>query len=206
MPRSFRAALSDGHRAEREWVQRMRRDGFAVCHGKKLVLTKHDVTKDYCDTPDAGVLLTVELKERRLKFTCPEDYPYETVFVSATRSVGMASHRPFAVVFVSSVTKAWVWLCMLDKDATWTERTVHDSTRSHDMGMLVAPKSALRPAKQLMDYLVTHRGLEVVDGDATLFVTGGGAAEERERYVKKTYPSIRSRAGETDQEAHWDMG
>ena len=38
VPRSFRHSLTDGHRAERQWVDRQRQDGLSVAHGRKLVL------------------------------------------------------------------------------------------------------------------------------------------------------------------------
>lgn len=206
MHRSFRHSLNDGHRAERQWVDRQRQDGLSVAHGRKLLLTKHDKANDHCGTPDAAVLMTVEIKERRLKFTCPEDYPYETVFVNAARSLEKESLHPFAYVFLSSFTGEWVWITPLDRDETWTEQTVRDTTRGHDMGMLVAPKKFLRPSSQLTNLLVPHRYLEVVDGDTALFREGGGEVEERERFVAETDPSPRGRGRKTESQDHWNVG
>jgi hypothetical protein len=206
MSRSFRTALTSGHRAERAWVDGRRKDGLAVAHGRKLVLTKHDAANDHCGTPDAAVLMTVEIKERRLRFSSPDDYPYDTVFVNATRSLEKETLRPFAYVFVSSFTGAWVWLTPLDRDESWTERVVTDTTRGHDMGMLVAPKRFLRPAEQLTALLVPHSLLEGVDGDTSLFVVGGGKVEERERYVAQTDPCARGRGRKDGGKTHWDVG
>jgi hypothetical protein len=170
------------------------------------VLTNHDKANDHCGTPDAAVLFTVEIKERRLRFTSPSDYPYETVFVNATRSIEKETLRPFAYIFVSSVTGAWVWLTPLDRDETWTTQIVTDKTRGHDMGMLVAPKKFLRPAEQLTQFLVPHSLLEGVDGDTSLFVVGGGKVEERERYVAQTDPRHGGRDRTPPGETHWNVG
>lgn len=190
VPRSFRNSLTSGHRAERAWVDSHRSLGLAVAHGKKVVLTKHDKAKDHCGNPDAAVLMTVEIKERNLTFTCPEDFPYDTVFVDDLRGLGREVIRPFAYVFLSRATGQWVWITPLDKDESWTEQVVRDTTRGHSMGMLCAPKSHLRPAQQLLDYLIPHELLGGIDGDTGLFVTGGGEVEERERYVEKTNPFV----------------
>jgi hypothetical protein len=204
--RSFQSALTNGHRAERAWVDTQRASGLSVAHGKKLILKKHCKVKDHCETPDAAVLLTVEIKERNLTFTSPEDFPYDTVFIDDLRGLSRETLRPFAYVFVSRATKAWVWVTPLDQDETWTEQVVRDTTRGHEMGMLVAPKSHLRPAKQLLDYITPHNYLELVDGDCSLFVHGGGDVEERERYVAQTNPEARGRGRKAATKTRNDMG
>jgi len=204
--RSFQSALNNGHRAERAWVDTQRASGLSVAHGKKLILKKHCKVKDHCETPDAAVLLTVEIKERNLSFTSPEDFPYDTVFVDNLRGLGRETLRPFAYVFVSKATKAWVWITPLDQDDSWSEQVVRDTTRGHAMGMLVAPKSHLRPAEQLLNYITPHTYLELVDGDCSLFVQGGGEIEERERYVAKTNPDAAGGDRKTAPKARKHMG
>jgi hypothetical protein len=204
--RQFRAALNSGHRAERAWVDSQRVSGRSAAHGKKLLLTNHSKSLDHCGTPDAAVLLSVEIKERSLKFTCPEDFPYPTVFVDDTRGLGREFIHPFAYVFLSSVTGKWVWITPLDRDDSWEEKTVKDNTRGHDMGMLVAPKEHLRHADELEKYLYPQEFLEFVDGDTSLFVRGGGEVEERERYVAKTHPDAGGRDGKTAKKTRKHMG
>jgi len=204
--RSFRKAVSGGHRSERDWVDAQRAAGRSAAHGKKLLLTNHCKVNDHCGTPDAAVLLTVEIKERNLKFTCPEDFPYDTVFVDDLRGLGREFIRPFAYVFLSSVTGHWVWVTPLDRDSSWTEETVKDNTRGHDMGMLVAPKHHLRPAEELEKYLYPQEFLEFVDGDTALFVRGGGEVEVRDRYVAKTHPDVGGRDGKTQKKTRKHLG
>ena len=204
--RQFRHALNCGHKAERAWVDAQRADGRSAAHGKKLLLRQHCKKNDHCGTPDAAVLMSVEIKERNLKFTCPGDFPYETVFVDDLRGLGREFIRPLAYVFLSSVTGRWVWITPLDRDHTWEEKTVKDNTRGHEMGMLVAPREHLRPAEELEQYLYPQMFLEYVDGDTKLFVSGGGEVEERERYVAKTNPDVGERSGKTEAQTRKHMG
>jgi hypothetical protein len=187
-------------------VETQRSAGRAVAHGKKLVLTKHCKINDHCATPDAAVVMTIEIKERNLKFTCPKDFPFDTVFVDDLRGLGKESVRPFAYVFLSKITGEWVWVSPLDQDETWSETVVRDTTRGHEMGMLVCPRAHLRPAQQLIDYLLPHQFLELIDGDTECFVRGGGEAEERERYVAKTNPNAGGRDRKTAPQAGKHMG
>lgn len=193
MHRSFRSSLAGGQKAERKWVDLLRAAGRSVAHGKKLVIKKHCKVKDHVETPDAVALLSVEIKERSLSFTAPEDYPYDTVFVDDCRGLGRERLTHFAYVYLSKPTGKWVWLTPLDRDETWTETVTFDRGRGHEVPVLVAPKSHLRPAESLIELIYPHGYLDLVDGETGLFLSGGGKVEERERYVAKTHPDAGGR-------------
>ena len=190
---SFQSALSGGHRAERRWVDSQRAAGRSVAHGKKLLIRNHDKYKDHVPAPDALALLSIEIKERSLTFTSPEDYPYDTVFVDDLRGLGRESVSHFAYVYVSKPTGKWVWLSPIDRDESWHESKTFDRARQHELPILVAPKRFLRPASQLTALLYPHHLLDLVDGDTAAFFSGGGATEERERYVARTHPDFGGR-------------
>lgn len=194
MHRSFQTALRDGQNAERNWVDSLRHLGLSVAHGKKLVVKHHDPRTDHVESPDALGLFSVEIKERSLAFTCPADYPYDTVFVDDCRGLSREPFRNLIYVYVSRPTGKWVWLTILDRDDTWSEQVTHDRARGHDVPVLVAPKAHLRPAKELTGLLFPHLYLDLVDGHTSLFVSGGGEAEERDRYFEKTNPHPGGRA------------
>lgn len=204
--RSFQSSLASGQAAERQWVEAQRSAGRCAAHGKKLVIAKHCKQKDHVETPDAVALLSIEIKERSLRFTCPEDYPYDTVFVDDLRGLGRESLSHFAYVYISKPTGKWVWLTPLDRDATWGEQTTFDRGRGHDVPVLVAPKSHLRDADSLISLLYPHLYLDLVDGAAGMFLGGGGEVEERERYVAKTHPDAGGRVAPPPGQTRKHMG
>lgn len=200
--RSFRSALSNGHRAERAWVEDLRSAGRSVANGVKSVNAGHNKNKDHCDNPDAVVMLSLEIKERSLEFTCPEDYPYDTVFVDDLHGLERETLRHFAYVYKSKPTGQWVWLSILDRDDTWTHEVVWDRGRGHEVPMLCAPKSHLRPASELVQLLYPHSMLELVAGDTGLFRFGGGDSDE----VKRSDPAARGRGRKTPRKTNRDVG
>jgi hypothetical protein len=204
--RSFHAALRNGHAAERKWVDDARKAGVSVAHGRKLLIKQHNKNTDHVESPDAVALLAIEIKERSLSFTCPEDYPYDTVFVDDLRGLGRETLKNFAYVFLSKPTGQWVWLTVLDRDESWTEESVFDRGRMHEVPTLVCPKRFLRPAKSLMDLIYPHHLLELVDGETGGFVSGGGEAEEHDRYVAKTHPDAGGRGRKAASKSHRNVG
>lgn len=196
--RSFQTALANGQQAERQWVDDVRLLGRSVCHGRKIRVAKHCKRTGHVETPDALALFSVEVKERTLSFTCPEDYPYDTVFVDDMRGMAMEPYSNLVYVYKSKPTGKWVWLTLLDRNDEWTEEVTRDRGRGHDVAVLVAPKKFLRPAEQLVELIYPQCYLDFVDGDTECFIRGGGEVEERERYVAKTHPDAACR-GRTPQ-------
>ena len=204
--RSFRSALHRGQQAERDWVDSMRSLGLSAAHGRKLVISRHNKNTDHVESPDAAILMAVEIKERSLSFTCPEDYPYDTVFVDDMRGLGRERLRNFAYVYLSRPTGQWVWLTPLDRDERWTEEVVFDRGRGHEVPTLVCPRDCLRPAQTLIDYLYPHLLLDLVDGDTDAFVRGGGEVEARDRYVAQTHPDAAGRKRPAKGQSHKRLG
>jgi hypothetical protein len=205
--RSFASALESGHRAERAWVDEARLLGRSACHGRKLVIRQHSAVHDHCEAPDALGLVSIEVKERSLKFTGPDDYPFPTVFVDDLRGLHRERLHHFAYVYISKVTGAWVWLTPLDRNEEWREESVYDRGRGHMVPTLVAPRSVLRPSETLLQLLYPHTHLELVDADiGGAFRRGGGEAEERERHVEITDPAARGRGRKTPGEGHHNVG
>jgi hypothetical protein len=179
--RQFSSALLRGQAAERRWVEEIRSGGRSACHGKKLVIQNHDKNQDHVDSPDAVALVSVEIKERRFAFTSPDDWPYPTVIVDDLRGLALETLRHYAYVYVSQKTGEWVWLSSLDRNEDWKEDVTFDRGRGHEVPILTAPKSHLRPASQLTCLIYPHTLLELVDGATDAFRKGGGATESRER-------------------------
>ena len=181
--RKFKDALRGGHDAERRWVEEIRESGLSVCHGKKLIVKEHSKLTGHVDSPDALALMSIEIKERLIRFTGPDEFPYPTVIVDDLRGMRMEKIKHFAYVYISRPTGRWAWLCGLDRNDTWLEEVTFDRGRGHAVPVLTAPKSYLRSAESLMEFLYPHTLLGLVDGDTECFRYGGGEAEERDRYV-----------------------
>jgi hypothetical protein len=110
--------------------------------------------------------------------------------------------RHFAYIYKSKPTGKWVWLSALDRDETWTEQVVFDRGRGHEVPTLVAPKSHLRSAEELIKLLYPHTLLEMVAGDTGIFVTGGGESEA----ISKTDPASRGRGRKAPGQADRNVG
>jgi len=206
VPRSFQSALRKGHDAERRWVDSMRDGGLAVGHGKKLVIAKSDPRTIHVETPDAVALFSVEVKERSISFSTPEDYPYDTVFVDDCRGLSKERYRNLVYVYLSRPTGAWVWLTMLDRNNEWKEEVTHDRGRGHALPVLVCPKRFLRPAEQLIDLVFPHAYLDLVDGSTDWLVSGGGETERRDSYSAKANPNAGGRDSKAQAKGRKHMG
>ena len=139
-----------------------------MAHGRKIVLPGHDPRKDFCPTPDAVGLVQLEIKVRSLKFTSPDDFPYPTVFVDDFKGLSKGP-EPFAWIFLSQHTGAWVWTSCLDRNDEWQFQEVYDSMRGFTVRTLVAPSKYLRPSDQLLRMLFKGDGLQYVEGEMGAF-------------------------------------
>ena len=174
--RSFQLALMGGQNAERKWCEGIREAGLCIGDGVKVTAEKHNKRTDHITTPDAVALLSIEIKERSIRFTSPEDFPYETVFVDDLRGLSMERIHPFAYVFISKPTGDWVWLTPLDRDRTWKEEETFDRARRHPLPVLVAPKKHLRHKDELLKLLYPHCHLDMVDGETDWLRRGAAAS------------------------------
>jgi hypothetical protein len=147
-------------------------------------------------------LMSLEIKERSISFTCPEDYPYDTVFVDDLNGLAKERLKHFAYVFMSQPTGKWVWILALDRDETWTEQDVFDRGRGYSVPTLVAPKSHLRSADELIQLLYPHTLLEMISGDTGIFTSGGAESEE----IDRSNPSARGRGRKAPSETDRNVG
>lgn len=193
--RPFSKALADGHRAERVWVEQMRKHNCAVAHGRKVVARNHCKQTGHVDTPDAAAVVGIEIKERSCAFSDPKSFPFDTVYVDDLRGMSMEQHRNLIYVYVSKPTGAFVWLTILDRNDAWKHATAFDKGRQHEVHVLEAPKSALRHADELMSLIYPLHLLGLIDGESGAFRSGGGETEAVDRYVASTNPNAGERAG-----------
>lgn len=180
----FHAVLQQAHKAERAWVEARRDEGYAIAHGKKVVLPDHNPRRDHCPNPDSVAVVNLELKVRNLEFTGPHDWPHPTVFVDDIYGLTKGV-TPFAWIYISKVTGSWVWLSALDRDDTWTEQVVWDGMRKFNSPTLVAPREYLRHADELRSVMLPERLLRHVEGRASAFRGAGRESPDAGGRAKK---------------------
>lgn len=156
--------------AERQWVNELQDTGHAVAHGKKLVMPNFNPGRDRCHSPDAVALVRVEIKQRDLVFTSPEDFPYATAFVQNLSGEATDLTAPLVYILRSAPTKCWVWVLAADRDERWQESFVRDTTRGSMLRMLSCPKEDLRTSDSLLPFLIKHDLLALIEGDTSAFL------------------------------------
>lgn len=187
--RAFREALTRGHLAETRWVLEQQAAGLSVANGEKVHEASFSPTADRHQAPDAAAAFRVEIKERNLRFTSPEDYPFATAFLNNVARTHMDDCQPLIYVLVSQHTGKWVWVNALDRDETWRTKSQRDTTRGISVLTLECPKRFLRPAAELQSLLLPHSMLRRLDGRADGFIgaddpavaAGTGEAAKRKR-------------------------
>lgn len=172
--RGFSEALERGHEAENVWVSAQQSLGLAVANGKKF----REFGVDRHQAPDAAIAARVEIKERNLRFTSPEDYPFQTAFLNNVANSYLDVTQPLIYVLISSHTGAWVWVAATDQNDEWTTAYQRDTTRGCNVLTLQCPRSYLRPADTLKNFILSHDILDLIDGRADAFraskeATGG---------------------------------
>ena len=167
----FHSVLSRGHEVERRWVSGAKSIGRSVAHGKKLLPADLSLEqRTFCPTPDCAALVAIEIKERNLSFTCPEDFPYDTAIIDEVEGIKKTTAHPFAWVLVSRLTGRWVWVACTDRNESWTHEKLHDSERGFSAEFLLVPKTHLRKSSDLMKIIYPSSELALIDGDTSLFV------------------------------------
>jgi len=185
MPRSFRSSLSEGHAAEAAWVDEQRGHGLSVAHGVRIVADKFNPAIDHLQHPDAGGVFRIEIKNRGLRFTCREDYPYPTVFLANIANQHKDLTNPLIYVLRSEPTGKWLWVSATDRDETWTTGFKRDKTRNSNVHILECPKRFLRPPEELRKYLMHHDVLELLDGRTCAFGGADRCSPEGDRTAHK---------------------
>ena len=166
----FHASLAKGQEDEWQWVEQQKANGLAFAHGIRV---QPDETfrpgVDHCQHPDAVAAVRVELKVRDIAFTSPDDYPYETVFLGNASAAAKDISPPLIYVIQSEKTKAWTWVCSLDRDETWFVKDVWHKARNHKVPTLQCPKKFLRRSEDICTAVIHSSLLDLVDGPTGAF-------------------------------------
>lgn len=105
--------------------------------------------------------LRIEVKRRNLRFTCPEDFPYDDMIVDVAHTWDRARREgrpPFAyVVFNKDMTARVAILAMTHK--AWTRKTTMDRLKNRSRTFLYAPTSCLISWDALVECIDLQRNV-----------------------------------------------
>lgn len=99
--------------------------------------------------------LPVEVKSRNVEFRCPDDLPWEELFVMTEHDYDEKDPKPAVVVCVSQVTKAMVWIGCDDR-SEWKLKDGFDRIRQIEERWWCAPRRLWRPIQELVHILLLH--------------------------------------------------
>lgn len=104
--------------------------GFEV-HIPQLVVRKDikDIP-EFSDEPDIECEgRIIEVKSRDLAFTCPDDFPYETILVDTVNGWSAKVRKPTEYVCISTITGGMICLCG-ETQPLWAQEERYDHTRN----------------------------------------------------------------------------
>ena len=96
----------------------------------------------------------IEVKSRSFKrsFTCPEDFPYDDIFVDSLTHYDAKANKPLLYIFVCQKTGNMLWLST-DTADLWTDRYIRDVYSGYRYRVYCAPKHLLKPMSELPEFL-----------------------------------------------------
>lgn len=98
----------------------------------------------------------IEVKSRRLTFTCPEDFPYECAIVDTVRGFNSKRRPPTFVLMVSRKTNTILGIHRATK-SLWYSSPKFDNIRRIRDDFYIARKRYLMPLDDVVTYLKGDR-------------------------------------------------
>ncbi|MHA2280276.1 MAG: hypothetical protein ACXAC5_05425 [Promethearchaeota archaeon] len=106
--------------------------------------------KKYADLEDIrceGKL--IEVKSRKLSFTCPDNFPYPTILIDTVSGWETKKHKPDAYVCISTITKEIIAISGKKKDY-WQKVRRFDATRKIQDWFYECSKEYWKPFDKLV--------------------------------------------------------
>lgn len=117
----FKQQLLEGRKWEQYVCQRIENWGFDPELGVLKVRDHIDEAAEYADQVDLKVMgYVIEVKSRDQRFTNPDDFPFDDVFIDTVRGIG-AKTDPDFYVCVSQYTKRMIALPVASTRKRWQQ-------------------------------------------------------------------------------------
>lgn len=171
----FKRELRDGLKWQGYVAEEMEKKGWTtdvpVLEFRKSI---RDMPK-YKDVADViarkgDIEILVEVKSRRIDFTCPEDYRWPTVFIDTKAGYDAKDIKPDLYVVVSRSTGAMICL-PAESPKCWEVTTTFDRVRRIPVTNYVTDKHR---------WMTFDRGLKEAEGEACRRLERGITLETRE--------------------------
>ena len=131
----FDATFVEDLRESQQYVwqaaQWLSQKGYNVTVRKTNVRPSAEQMREYADSGDIEIIQRVEVKRRKLAFTCREDYPYKTVFVDVAHTFDNAICKPYAYIVINESATH----CLIVKGETskqWIKSTKLDRAKNRE--------------------------------------------------------------------------
>ncbi len=160
----FKRELTTGYKWQLYVAEFLRDNNFSVD------IPALEIREDVKDIPNFSNLPDIlwgdkifEVKSRNLKFSSPQDYPYETVIVDTVSSWRAKQIKPAGYICISTKTKQMICLSSHTK-IFWTKSCRYDRTRDLHDWFYAAPKnlwvSISQMIKEMNSLLDFKKGIE----------------------------------------------
>lgn len=98
--------------------------------------------------------LVCEWKSRDYLFTCPEDFPFETVFIDTVNSIDLKEKMPDYYIFICQKNLAITAINVNETREWWRVEWAHDRVRGYGDRFYTCPRKLLLDEKTLISRLL----------------------------------------------------
>lgn len=147
--RLFKQMLREGRRWEEHVKKRIERWGHPVHLPELSVRASIEEATEYLNQIDLTIYGRVfEVKSRKLRFTSPDDFPYDDIMVDTVRGYMGKDPGPAAYICVSQETGRMICLdCSTFPE--WKQVSTRDRVRNIEDSFYEAPRSLWRDERAL---------------------------------------------------------
>jgi hypothetical protein len=134
-------------------AERLRQAGLIVAIPPQGVRESIRDAPAYLDSKDlwcAG--RWIEVKSRRVRFTSPEDFPFQTIMVDTVSGWNAKTDKPFVYACISRPTGAIIYTPG-DNPSSWIREKKHDQMRGFEDEFYLAPRELWGTFDELVSIL-----------------------------------------------------
>lgn len=152
----FRSEIAAGHKWERKVCDYLNYKGFPAKLNAQQVRPDVSQREEYTDSGDITCYgHVIEVKSRRVRFTCVNDLPYDQMIVEAVYRWNNKEPKPSAVICVSQLTRGMVAIgpSEIARWAQWESVKMYDRIKRGRYDYYVLPRNRWHDIERLLIWL-----------------------------------------------------